>query len=339
MDTNVTFAGKLVNARGSAVLRDRLGSVRASGGSSTMYFPFGEEQGGGMGNDREKFGTYYRDQTTGLDYAHKRYCGSQFGAFITPDKGSMGARLGRPQSWNRYSYVGGDPIRFNDPRGHEGCDAGDEYCGESSNIDSQDLQTVNGSPDDLNGYGPSYDGGPDPGIDPTTTMMGDPASPEPAPPEPAPPEPGPDPAANPAPAPPNSGQPVVVAAPALGVSAAAASTALFVAGVAGGVTTGVSAYLNYKSGNYSAAGFDLGSLGGGLAVGGLSGGKVGDAINPPATRGFWSVTRDIQKLFDPSKRLNLGVFMATGPDAAAAAGATGAAGSSGSTLSRILGCN
>ncbi len=67
MDTNITFAGKLVNARGAAVLRDRLGSVRAWGGSSTMYFPFGEEQGSGMGDDREKFGTYYRDQTTGLE--------------------------------------------------------------------------------------------------------------------------------------------------------------------------------------------------------------------------------------------------------------------------------
>ncbi len=52
---------------------------------------------------------------------------------------------------------------------------------------------------------------------------------------------------------------------------------------------------------------------------------VGDAINPPATRG-WSFSRDIQNRLDPRKG-SLGNWLATGPDAGAAAGATGFSGS------------
>jgi hypothetical protein len=37
---------------------------------------------------------------------------------------------GNPQSFNRYSYVGGNPVKFRDPSGHQACEAGDDACWE-----------------------------------------------------------------------------------------------------------------------------------------------------------------------------------------------------------------
>jgi len=62
----------------------------------------------------------------------------------------------------------------------------------------------------------------------------------------------------------------------------------------------------------------------------LVGGFVGDNINPPATRGFWNLGRDIANRFMPSKG-SLGKWLGTGPDAAAAAGASGMAGAGAAT--------
>jgi RHS repeat-associated protein len=72
------------------------------------YYPHGEEQGAGTANDRDKYGTYYRDQTTGLDYAQNRYYASSMGRFLTPDPYVASAGPADPGSWNRYAYVGSD---------------------------------------------------------------------------------------------------------------------------------------------------------------------------------------------------------------------------------------
>ena len=263
------------------------------------------------------------------------------GRWISPDPAGLSAvDPSNPQTWNRYAYVAGNPLGNVDPSGLLA------YCPYGVNYNTSPPSCLppptspcysaatGAAPPGCGGGAPANSGYGAPGGQGGTAGGGRTA--------------------------PNNtghvvgclakgvavgaigalavGAAVVVAAPALGISAAAASTALFVAGVAGGVATGVSAYNKYQSGNYSAAAFDVGSLGGGLAAGGLTGGKVGDAINTPATRGFWSLSRDIGNLFNPSKGWNLGNFMATGPDAAAAAGATGAAGSSGSLLAGLLGC-
>ena len=52
---------------------------------------------------------------TGLDYADQRFYASTYGRFNSPDR--KGGKLGSPSSLNRYSYVKGDPINSNDPRG------------------------------------------------------------------------------------------------------------------------------------------------------------------------------------------------------------------------------
>jgi RHS repeat-associated protein len=67
-------------------------------------------------NDTEKFTGYFRDGSTGLDYADQRYHQPGAGRFITPDA-APSASAADPGSWNRYAYVGGDPVNRVDPSG------------------------------------------------------------------------------------------------------------------------------------------------------------------------------------------------------------------------------
>jgi len=109
--------------KGLQVDRDRLGSV-VSGG--LKYDPWGAEFTV-TSNERDKFGTYYRD-STGLNYAEQRYYGSTGGRFLSADPYTASAGAGRPQSWNRYVYVEGDPANLIDPRGLEAEDPPPVVC-------------------------------------------------------------------------------------------------------------------------------------------------------------------------------------------------------------------
>ncbi len=110
---NVYFGGKLVMTTDmGAVVTDRLGSVRNSGGVSYSYFPYGEERTV-TPDDTEKFGTYYSDGP-GQDYAEQRYYNSGTGRFWNVDPGGAGTDPPDPTSWNRYSYVRGDPVNRGD---------------------------------------------------------------------------------------------------------------------------------------------------------------------------------------------------------------------------------
>jgi RHS repeat-associated protein len=106
--TNQYFGGKLVKNTGGYVTPDRLGSIG-------KYFPYGQERPSATTDGKEKFATYFRDSETGLDYANARYHQPGMGRFMTPD--SVPANSKDPASWNRYSYVEGDPINYFDPRG------------------------------------------------------------------------------------------------------------------------------------------------------------------------------------------------------------------------------
>jgi RHS repeat-associated protein len=110
---NVYWAGKLVVSRGVTVATDRLGSARAnSNGESFAYYPYGEERTT-TADGREKFGTYARDNTAS-DYADQRYYNVGTGRFNVPDPYQASAGAEDPTGWNRYMYVGGDPINFAD---------------------------------------------------------------------------------------------------------------------------------------------------------------------------------------------------------------------------------
>jgi len=108
---NVYFTGILVSAT-----TDRLGSVTHNGAGDHRYYPYGVEYTTST-NDTEKYATYTRDSLTGLDYAVNRYYSSQWGRFLSPDPYRASDNSRDPQSWNRYAYVGNDPINFVDSTG------------------------------------------------------------------------------------------------------------------------------------------------------------------------------------------------------------------------------
>jgi RHS repeat-associated protein len=102
---DVYFGGKRLQAT------DRLGSVGGGG----RYYPYGEERSA-TAEGADKFATYHRDGT-GFDYADQRYYSAKFGRFLTSDPFKPSATKGVPVTWNRYSYVNGDPVNVSDPRG------------------------------------------------------------------------------------------------------------------------------------------------------------------------------------------------------------------------------
>jgi len=120
--TLVYFGSKLIskgtyNSSGSGdyvtlapVAADRLGSIG-------KFYPYGTERPSATANDKEKFTGYFRDQSTGLDYADQRYEQSGMGRFMTPDPYGRSANANDPGSWNKYAYVGGDPVNLTDPQG------------------------------------------------------------------------------------------------------------------------------------------------------------------------------------------------------------------------------
>jgi RHS repeat-associated protein len=120
-DYDMYFAGKLIRSNSKPIVLDRLSNIYAwidaqNNVQRTTYYPFGEERNTTKDN-RQKFGTYVRDEFSGLDYAEQRYYSSALGRFITPDPYEGSVRLGRPDSWNRYAYVENDPINNMDPHG------------------------------------------------------------------------------------------------------------------------------------------------------------------------------------------------------------------------------
>ncbi len=64
-----------------------------------------------------------RDTESGLDYFGSRYYASSMGRFSSPDpSGLVYADQSNPQSFNLYSYVGNNPLKFIDPLGLYSCD-------------------------------------------------------------------------------------------------------------------------------------------------------------------------------------------------------------------------
>lgn len=110
----VYFGGRLVVNGWTGVKPDRLGSPDGTHG---RVYPYGEVSGSVSVDQDETFTTYKRDVYTGLDYAQNRYYASSWGRFTTADPYRARGGASVPQSWNRYSYVGGDPINRTDPKG------------------------------------------------------------------------------------------------------------------------------------------------------------------------------------------------------------------------------
>jgi RHS repeat-associated protein len=93
--------------------------------SAGQYYPFGEQRTAPPPGAYTSFATYTRDSATGLDYADQRHYASTFSRFMTADPYQASGGPNDPQSWNRYSYVGGDPANYTD---HQGLFRSAEYC-------------------------------------------------------------------------------------------------------------------------------------------------------------------------------------------------------------------
>ena len=139
-------AGKLVAEYSNAAQQtngtqyltsDTLGSPRVITGADRAvksrhdFRPFGEEVAateggrssvpgyGGGDNLRQKFTGYEHDAEAGLDFAQARYYANPSGRFTSVDPLLASAKLGNPQTWNRYSYTSNDPINSTDPTGKD----------------------------------------------------------------------------------------------------------------------------------------------------------------------------------------------------------------------------
>ena len=120
------FAGSRMVAREqSGVLRyflqDRFSTRLITDSSGNWvgredHFPFGEDAGTGSGeSEKHRFTSYERDSESNTDYAINRQYAMGSGRFMQPDAGA--GSISNPQSFNRYAYVGSDPINSVDPYG------------------------------------------------------------------------------------------------------------------------------------------------------------------------------------------------------------------------------
>ncbi|MEO8649469.1 MAG: RHS repeat-associated core domain-containing protein [Acidobacteriota bacterium] len=136
-------AGKLVaeystivassnDAQVAYLTNDHLGSARVNTDKNGHivarhdYHPFGEEiatsqriSGLGYAGDsvRKQFTGYERDIESSLDFAQARMYNPMHGRFTAVDPLLASGMPGNPQTWNRYPYVLGNPLRLVDPTG------------------------------------------------------------------------------------------------------------------------------------------------------------------------------------------------------------------------------
>jgi RHS repeat-associated protein len=130
-DEYIFFAGKRTARKKSTgeinyYFADHLGSSRvvtsAAGAilDDSDFYPFGKEVPFLASSDNNYLFTgKERDTESGLDNFGARFDSSSLGRFLSPDPLMASARISNPQTWNRYSYVLNNPLRFVDPDGLE----------------------------------------------------------------------------------------------------------------------------------------------------------------------------------------------------------------------------
>jgi RHS repeat-associated protein len=105
---------------------DAIGSVRSITNQDQEevarhdFLPFGEEwTATSFANitSTVRFAGLERDPETGLDYAMARYYRPQSGRFTQPDVPGVDQSLLDSQSWNTYTYVRNQPVRYIDTTG------------------------------------------------------------------------------------------------------------------------------------------------------------------------------------------------------------------------------
>jgi RHS repeat-associated protein len=252
-------------------------------------------------------------RTEGLDYFMARHMASGLGRFLQPDPGGeLLAYATNPQSWHLYSYVWNNPLAYVDPTGLDVEQIGNCYFNVTRDPETGDLTSIESS-----------------------GFCQQPSQP-PVPQTPATPPPQ---TQNPKVA--NNGKQIgmcllkgaavgavggalAVGAVAVGAPVAAVTGVLGVLAVAGGAAFGIDVFQQFRASNWAGVAYDVGSAAGGAAAGYFGGGTIANGIKSPASSG-WSLSRDLQNLYNPSLG-SFGQFLGTGPDAGAAGGAAAMSG-------------
>lgn len=97
----------------TSMITDKTGRVV----SRMEYAPYGESLASGENVTNRKYTGQIEDAGTGLMYYNARYYDPFICRFISPD--SEIPDMENTQSFNRYMYVAGNPIKYNDPTGHK----------------------------------------------------------------------------------------------------------------------------------------------------------------------------------------------------------------------------
>ena len=121
--------------KASYAMYDRQGSKRVVMSESGAvvarhdYYPFGEEIQAGTGmrttaqgygasdNVRQRYAATERDEGSGLEHTPWRKLETLSGRWTSPDPYQKSIKMDDPQTFNRYSYVGNDPLNSTDPSG------------------------------------------------------------------------------------------------------------------------------------------------------------------------------------------------------------------------------
>jgi RHS repeat-associated protein len=82
------------------------------------YLPFGDTLNQSGALPKQRFTGQERDGEAGLDYFNARLLQMRTGRMNRPDP-LFGDGLANPQQWNRYAYVGNNPLVFVDPSGNQ----------------------------------------------------------------------------------------------------------------------------------------------------------------------------------------------------------------------------
>jgi RHS repeat-associated protein len=117
----------------------------------------------------QRYTSYERDSNGGDEAQARRYQ-SRWTRFSQPDPFDGSYHMADPQSFNRYSYVGNDPVNHTDPSGLEEC----AYSVVSCIVEYQDLTVQSISGDFLSLLGPSFWGNAGPAMPIGPTPVGDP---------------------------------------------------------------------------------------------------------------------------------------------------------------------
>jgi RHS repeat-associated protein len=98
--------------------RARVNAVTGAVAETCTSLPWGDSlQCTGSDQSPMHFTGKQRDVESSLDNFDARYLGSSLGRFMSVDPENAGALDKDPQTWNAYSYVRGNPLRYSDPDG------------------------------------------------------------------------------------------------------------------------------------------------------------------------------------------------------------------------------